>query len=93
MAYAREGAKIVIVDVDVDGGELTARLIRAAGGTANLVHADVSKASEAQQMVDRAVEIYGRLDCALNNAGVAGRDRNLMADYAEADWDRVIGNN
>ena len=93
LAYARDGAKVVIVDVNVEGGEETAQLVKEAGGEAILVHADVSKSAYAQSMVDRAVEVYGRLDCAFNNAGVSGRSRGSMADYSEEDWDRVIGIN
>ncbi len=93
LAFARDGAKVVIVDVNVEGGEETAQLVKEAGGDAVLVHADVSKASDAQNMVDRTLEVYGRLDCAFNNAGVSGRSRGSMADYSEEDWDRVIGIN
>ena len=90
LAYARDGAKVVIVDTNVEGGEETVQLVKESGGEAALVLADVSNSSEVQRMVDRAVEFYGRLDCAFNNAGVNGRDRNLTADYSEEDWDRVI---
>jgi len=93
LAYARDGAKVVIVDVNVEGGEETVQSIKEAGGEAILVHADVSKAVEVQQMVDRTVEAYGRLDCAFNNAGVSGRSRGTMVDHSEEEWDRVIGIN
>ena len=93
LIYARDGARVVVVDLNVESGEETVQLIKEAGGEAALVHADVSKAADAQRMVDRAVALYGRLDCAFNNAGVGGRDRNLTADYSEEDWDRVIGIN
>jgi len=93
LAYARDGAKVVIVDVNVEGGEETVQSIKEAGGEAILVHADVSKAVEVQQMVDRTVEAYGRLDCAFNNAGVSGRSRGTMVDHSEEEWDRVIGTN
>ena len=93
LAYARDGAKVVIVDVNVEGGEETVQSIKEAGGEAILVHADVSKAVEVQQIVDRTVEAYGRLDCAFNNAGVSGRSRGTMVDHSEEEWDRVIGIN
>ncbi len=93
LAYARDGAKVVIVDVNVEGGEETVQSIKEAGGEAILVHADVSKAVEVQQMVDRTVEAYGRLDCAFNNAGVSGRSRGTMVNHSEDEWDRVIGIN
>src|SRR5215510_5244914 len=74
LVFAREGAKVVVADVIVTGGEETVRLIKAAGGEA---------------MVNTAVATYGRLDCAHNNAGVEGA-MGTTADYTEADWDRVI---
>ena len=93
LAFARDGAKVVIVDVDVAGGEETVQMIKEAGGEAALVHADVTRTADVEAMVGRAVELYGRLDCAFNNAGVSGRERNLTADYTEDEWDRVVGIN
>ena len=85
-----ESPKVVIVDMNVEGGEETAQLVKEAGGESILVHADVSKSADAQRMVDNALEAYGRLDCTFNNAGVSGRTRNLTADYSEDEWDRII---
>ena len=94
LAYAREGARVVVADVNVEGGEETVLRIKEAGGDAILVHADVSKPEDTQAMVAQAVEAFGSLDCAFNNAGISGgRERRLTADYLEEDWDRVIGIN
>jgi len=94
LAYAKEGARVVVADVNVEGGEETVLMIKEAGGEAILVHADVSKPKDTQAMVDQAVEAFGSLDCAFNNAGIGGgRDRLLTADYLEEDWDRVISIN
>ena len=94
LAYAREGARVVVADVNVEGGEETVLLIKEAGGDAILVHADVSKPEDTQAMVAQAVEAFGSLDCAFNNAGISGgRERRLTADYLEEDWDRVISIN
>ena len=94
LAYAKDGARVVVADVNVEGGEETVQLIKEAGGEAILVHADVSKPEDTQAMVAQAVEDVGSLDCAFNNAGISGgRDRRLTADYLEEDWDRVIGIN
>ena len=94
LAYAREGAKVVVVDLNVEGGEETVQMIKESGGEAVLVHADVASPADTQAMVDRAIEAYGRLDCAFNNAGIGGgQARNLTADYEEEEWDRVIGIN
>ena len=89
LVFAREGAKVVVADVIVTGGEETVRLIKAAGGEALFVRADMAKAAEVEAMVNTAIATYGRLDCAHNNAGVEGA-MGTTADYTEADWDRVI---
>ena len=94
LAYAREGARVVVVDVNVESGEETVQQIKESGGDAILVHADVSKPEDTQAMVTKAVEAFGSLDCAFNNAGISGgRDRLFTADYREEDWDRVININ
>ena len=93
LVYAKGGAKVVVVDRDVEGGEETAQLIKEAGGEAALIHADVSQAGDCQRMVEQAVLQFGRLDCAFNNAGVGGRDRVMTAEYSEEDWDRIININ
>jgi NAD(P)-dependent dehydrogenase (short-subunit alcohol dehydrogenase family) len=94
LAYAKEGARVVVADVNVEGGEETVQLIKEAGGEAILVYADVSKPQDTEAMVAQAVEAFGSLDCAFNNAGISGgRDRLLTADYLEDDWDRVISIN
>ena len=68
--FAKEGASVVVSDVVVQGGEETVRLIEDDGGEASFVEADVSKAAEVEALVGRAMEAYGRLDCAFNNAGI-----------------------
>lgn len=91
LAYAREGARVVAADLNVEGGEETVQRIKEAGGEAILVHADVADSAGAELMAQRAVEAYGSLDCAFNNAGISGgRERRRSADYAEDDFDRVI---
>jgi NAD(P)-dependent dehydrogenase (short-subunit alcohol dehydrogenase family) len=72
LASAREGARVVVSDVAVEGGEETVRVIGDAGGEADFVGADVSKAAEIEALVGETVESYGRLDCAVNNAGIEG---------------------
>jgi NAD(P)-dependent dehydrogenase (short-subunit alcohol dehydrogenase family) len=69
-AFAREGARVVVTDIDAPGGQETLRLIRAAGGEGLFLCSDVSVESDVEAMVAKAVEAYGRLDCAVNNAGV-----------------------
>ncbi len=89
LIFAREGAKVVVADVLVDGGEETVRLIKAAGGDATFVKTDMGKAAEVEAMVQAAVNTYGRLDCAHNNAGIEGAT-GRTADYKEEDWERVM---
>jgi len=90
--FAREGAKVVVADVVVAGGEETVRLIKAAGGEATFVKTDVSQPAEAEAMVKKTIETYGQLDCAFNNAGIEGVIQPTV-DYGEAHWDRVLAIN
>lgn len=92
LTFAREGAKVVVSDVIVEGGEETVQLIKNAGGEAVFVKADVSQAADVEALITKAVEAYGRLDCAHNNAGIEGSS-DMTTDYTEADWDRVIAIN
>jgi len=92
IAFAREGAKVVVADCMTDGGERTVRTIKQAGGQAVFVAADVSRRNDVETMVRKTVETYGRLDCAFNNAGVEGRIVPL-ADCKEEDWERTIAVN
>lgn len=72
LAFAREGAKVVVTDVSVEGGEETVRLIQQNGGEALFVKTDVSQAAEVAALIAKTVATYGRLDCAHNNAGIEG---------------------
>ncbi len=72
LAFAKEGAKLVVTDIAATGGEETVCLIKAAGGEAVFAPCDVSKSSEVNSAVAMALETYGRLDYACNNAGVDG---------------------
>ena len=91
-AFAREGAKVVLADIAVEGGEETLHMIKAAGGEATFVPTDVVQAAEVAALISTAVEIYGRLDCAFNNAGIEGAQA-ATADCTEENWDRVISIN
>jgi NAD(P)-dependent dehydrogenase (short-subunit alcohol dehydrogenase family) len=92
LAFAREGAKVVVADILVEGGEATVSQIKNGGGDAIFVKTDVSQDAEVEAMVQKAVATYGRLDCAFNNAGIAGAAART-ADYTQKQWDRVIGIN
>jgi len=92
LLFAKEGAKVVVADVTVSGGEETVQMIKAAGGDAIFVKADMAKAADVEAMIQKTVATYGRLDCAHNNAGIEGTTKKTH-DYDEADWDRVIAIN
>jgi NAD(P)-dependent dehydrogenase (short-subunit alcohol dehydrogenase family) len=87
--FAREGALVVVADIDDEGGHETVALIASAGGRASYVHADVSARADTTAMVQHAVDTYGGLDCAHNNAGIAAPMAPL-ADYPDDGWDRTI---
>jgi NAD(P)-dependent dehydrogenase (short-subunit alcohol dehydrogenase family) len=89
---AREGAKVIVADLNADGGEETVKLIKDASGEATFVRTDVSKASDVQAMVQAAVDTYGGLDCAINNA-MRPTPFVRLADLSEEDWDGSIAVN
>jgi len=91
MLFAQEGAKVIIADIDDQGGSETVRLIREAGGEATFVHTDIRSSADAQNMVRVAVDTYGTVDVLVNNAGIT-RDR-LLLRMSEADWDAVLDTN
>jgi NAD(P)-dependent dehydrogenase (short-subunit alcohol dehydrogenase family) len=88
-AFAKRGAKVVVADVDVKGGEATVSRIRESGGEAIFTRTDVSKSDEVRALVNKTVETYGRLDFGFNNAGVNRGIGVPTADYKEEDWDIV----
>ncbi len=88
LRFASEGARVVVADIQDTLGEETASTIRAAGGDACFVHADVSRAGDAEAMVDAAVARFGRLDILFNNAGVG---KHIPFDaLTEAEWDHIV---
>jgi NAD(P)-dependent dehydrogenase (short-subunit alcohol dehydrogenase family) len=93
LTFAREGAKLVIADINEEGGQQTVHMIAENGGEAIFVQVDVPNATEVEAMINKTVETYGRLDCAHNNAGIAGGGRVLTAEYAEETWHQVIAVN
>ena len=92
LAFAREGAKVVVADVTAEGGQETVRLIKEAGGEARFLKVDVARAAEVETLITQTVAAYGRLDCAYNNAGIEGAFVSTT-EYPEADWDRVLAIN
>ncbi|MGE3541089.1 MAG: SDR family oxidoreductase [Candidatus Tectimicrobiota bacterium] len=93
LALAREGARLVVADLQADGGQQTAHMITEQGGEALFVRVDVSQAAEVAAMLSQTVEAYGRLDCAHNNAGIGSRPRAPLHECTEEAWDRVLNIN
>jgi NAD(P)-dependent dehydrogenase (short-subunit alcohol dehydrogenase family) len=90
--FAARGASVLVADLDADGGEATVASIEAAGGTASFLRTDVGDAAQIQAMVDATIDRYGRLDAALNNAGMSGTYAAL-GDQTLADWERTLAVN
>src|SRR5580698_7250860 len=90
--FAKAGAKVVVAGRRAPEGEETIELVRAAGGDGLFVKADVSKASEVETLIQKAVEKFGRLDVAFNNAGIEGVWSPIVRQ-SEEDWDRTIAIN
>jgi NAD(P)-dependent dehydrogenase (short-subunit alcohol dehydrogenase family) len=92
LALARAGARIMAADVAEDQARATARSVEDAGGSARFAQADVTDAEAVERMVQATVDWGGRLDYAINNAGIGGASART-ADYPEAEWHRVIAIN
>lgn len=93
LAFAQEKARVVVADVDGDGGGATVEMIRHRGGEAVFVKTDVSLSAEVEAMVDVAISEYGRLDYAHNNAGIEGMVLTPTADWTEEAWRKIMGVN
>jgi len=92
LALAREGAKVVIGDVLVEEGQETVALVREAGGEAVFARCDVRQGAGVEGLVNRAVDAFGQLHCAFNNAGIEGR-LAYSPDFSEDEWDAIVDTN
>ncbi|MFZ6046520.1 SDR family oxidoreductase [Pseudomonas sp. CR3202] len=92
LAFAAEGLKVVVSDVDVAGGEGTVEQIRAAGGEACFIRCDVTRDAEVKALMDGTLAAYGRLDYAFNNAGIE-IEKGKLAEGSEAEFDAIMGVN
>lgn len=86
---AAQGARVVVADINMPGGETTADSIYRDGGDAIFVGCDVTRAEDVERLVQAAVQTYGRLDCAFNNAGLEGEHASTV-DCSEDNWDRTL---
>jgi NAD(P)-dependent dehydrogenase (short-subunit alcohol dehydrogenase family) len=92
VAFAREGARVAVADVQVEGGEETVALIKKQGGEAIFMRTDVSRNDDVKALVEKVFKTWDRLDFAHNNAGIEGTQA-LTADCTEDAWDRIIAIN
>jgi NAD(P)-dependent dehydrogenase (short-subunit alcohol dehydrogenase family) len=92
LIFAREGAKVAVADVNLEGCEQTAAMIKGGGGDAISIKCDFARTGAVQAMMNHVVGTYGRLDCGFNNAGVIPSGGRI-GEIAEEDWDRVIAIN
>jgi NAD(P)-dependent dehydrogenase (short-subunit alcohol dehydrogenase family) len=92
LVCAREGAKVVVADRDIEGGELTTKLVEDAGGDALFVSTDVTNRADVADMVACALARYERLDGAFNNAGIEGQ-QGPIDECTDQNWAHVIETN
>jgi NAD(P)-dependent dehydrogenase (short-subunit alcohol dehydrogenase family) len=97
LAFAREGARVAVADLNVEAARETVALVNAAGGQAISLSGDVTKDSDVRSMIEAVISTYGRLDCAFNNAGIAGWQVDAggkkTAEWSEEAFDRMIAVN
>ena len=91
LLFAKEGAKVIVVDIEAKEGQKTVDLIKNDGGEATLVVTDVTKASDVQNMVKATLDRYHRLDLLVNIAGIF--TTGTVVETTEADWHRILGVN
>lgn len=87
--YAKEGAKVVVSDINEEHGKSAVEEIKSEGGEATFVKADTSNPQQVEALVNATVEAYGRLDIACNNAGIGG-EQKLTGDYSIDSWKKVL---
>jgi NAD(P)-dependent dehydrogenase (short-subunit alcohol dehydrogenase family) len=90
LAFAREGANVVVADVSEKQNQETAHLIEQQGGRALAVGCDVTKADDVKLALDKTAQTFGRLDFAFNNAGIEPKKPAPTADYDLDEWERII---
>ncbi len=93
LLFAREGASVVVVDLDVEGGRQTVEIVQEQGGNANFVQADVSRAEDCQAMVADAETTYGKLDVLFNNAGIMDAADGDAVSTEDEVWERTLAVN
>lgn len=90
LAFAREGANVVVADISEQGNQETVRMIEELGGRAVAVRCNVTRVEDVKAALAKTVEAFGRLDFAFNNAGIEPRNPAPTAEYEEEEWNRII---
>ena len=97
LLFAKEGARVAVADLNAEGAKETVAAINKAGGQAIAIGVEITKPAEVNAMVQRAVDAFGRLDCAFNNAGIAGYQVGSKGqkthEWSEEAFDRMIAVN
>ncbi len=93
LLFAQEGADIVVVDINDDGGQETVRLVQEQDGQATYIHADVSKAVDCKNMIEAAEETFGKLNILFNNAGISHAQDDDAISTEEDVWDLTMAIN
>lgn len=90
--FSREGAKIIVSDLNQEGGLGTVQIIREAKGVAEFIRANVREPSEVKNLIDSTVAKFGRIDILVNNAGIA-LDKDIVTELSIEEWDLVLNTN
>jgi NAD(P)-dependent dehydrogenase (short-subunit alcohol dehydrogenase family) len=93
LLFGKSGARVVVAARRADRGQAVVERIMADGGEAFFIKTDVTKTADVIAMIDGTLEKYGKLDCAVNNAGATGPTMTAVADIEEADWDDLMNIN
>lgn len=92
ISYAKEGAKVIVNDINEENGQLVVNQIKSAGGEAFFIKADVANEEDIKNLIKKTVEKYGKLDIACNNAGITG-EQNFTGQYSVSSWNKVVAIN
>jgi NAD(P)-dependent dehydrogenase (short-subunit alcohol dehydrogenase family) len=90
--FAREGAKVMLVDKNLDRAKETKSMIDKEGGESFIFEADITKEDECQEIVNKCVDVHGKIDILVNNVGIGTGDRKLV-DLSEEAWDKIFNIN